>query len=74
MRVESIGTYDIEYAGVQAANGDGWTAQVSIYGPSPNPMHRHAIVRDRRVSVEAVFPSEEEAEAEARRVALEMIG
>jgi hypothetical protein len=36
-------------------------------------MHRNNIFPAQRVSVETVFPSEKEAEAEARKVAISMI-
>lgn len=74
MRAETIGSYEIEYSGVQLVNGEGWGAQVAIYGPSSNPMHRNMLFPEQRVSIEAVFASEAEAEAEARRVAMTLIG
>jgi hypothetical protein len=73
MRSETIGEYEIEYSGVLLPEGEGWGAYVSIYGPSPNPMHRNNIFPNQHVSVETVFATEQEAEAEARRVALSMI-
>lgn len=73
MRTETIGAYEIECSGVPLATGEGWAAQVAIYGPSTNPMHRNPLFPEQRVSIEAVFNSEAEAEAEARRVALSMI-
>lgn len=73
MGTESVGEYVIEYSGVHLLEGEGWAAYVTIYGPSVNPMHRNRIFPNQRVSVEAVFRSQAEAEAEARRVALSMI-
>lgn len=73
MPTENMGEYEIEYAGVPLSEG-GWAAYVTIYGPSTNPMHRNSIFPQQRVSVETVFPNEKEAEAEARKVALSMIG
>ncbi|HEY0848019.1 MAG TPA: hypothetical protein VGE12_21820 [Noviherbaspirillum sp.] len=73
MAEETVGEYVIAYSGVPAATGEGWAACVTIYGPSPNPMHRHPLVSEKRVSVGAVFSTEKEAEMEARRVALSMI-
>jgi hypothetical protein len=73
MPTEQIGEYEIEYSGVRLADVDGWAAHVSIYGPSPNPMHRNSIVPDQRVAVEQVFGTEQEAQAEARNAALAML-
>jgi hypothetical protein len=73
MPTEQIGEYEIEYSGVKLNDVDGWAAHVSIYGPSPNPMHRNSIVPDQRVAVEHVFATEQEAQAEARQAALAML-
>jgi hypothetical protein len=73
MGTETIGEYEIEYSGVHLIESEGWAAYVTIYGPSANPMHRNSIFPTQRVSVESVFPTEAEAETEARRVALSMI-
>jgi hypothetical protein len=73
MASEHIDEYEIEYAGVLLPGGEGWAAQVAIFGPSPNPMHRNSIFAEQRVSVDTVFPNEQEAEAEARKVALSML-
>jgi hypothetical protein len=70
---EQLGDYEIDYAGVKMTDVDGWAAQVAIYGPSSNPMHRNSIVPAQRVAVEHVFPTEAEAEAEARKAALAML-
>lgn len=74
MPEESIGEYVIDYSGMQLVSGEGWGAVVTIYGPSPNPMHRNALVSGQRVSVDTVFENEADAENEARRVALSMLG
>ncbi len=73
MQSEKIGAYEVEYSAVPAADGKGWVAHVAIYGHSTNPMHRNCVFPDQRVSLEAVFNTSEEAEAEARRAAVYMI-
>lgn len=73
MRTETIGSYEIEYCGIPLPNGEGWGAQVAIYGPSRNPMHRNSVFPAQRVSVTAVFDNEAAAEAEARKVAVSML-
>jgi hypothetical protein len=73
MKSETIGEYEIEYSGVRLPNGDGWGAHVAVYGPSPNPMHRNILFPPQHVSVETVFPDEQTAQAEARKVALSML-
>jgi hypothetical protein len=70
---EQSGEYEIEYMGVKLDDVDGWAAQVTIYGPSTNPMHRNAIVPQQRVAVEQVFATVQEAEAEALRAAHAML-
>jgi hypothetical protein len=74
MKTELIGDYEIEYAGVQLPDVDDWAAYLTIYGPSSNPMHMNTVVPHQRVSIDSVFPTEQEAEAEARKQALSMIG
>ena len=73
MPSETMGLYEVEYSAVPAADGKAWVAHVAIYGHSNNPMHRNCVFPDQRVSLEAVFPTSAEAEAEARRVAVEML-
>lgn len=73
MPSEKIGEYEIEYSGVQLAGSEDWAAFAAIYGPSPNPMHRNSILPTQRVSVDNVFPSEDAATAEARKIAMSMI-
>jgi len=73
MPSEKIGAYEMEYSAVPAADGKGWIAHVAIYGHSTNPMHRNNVFPDQRVSLEAVFKTSEEAEAEARRVGADML-
>jgi hypothetical protein len=70
---EQLGEYEIDYSGVRLTDVDGWAAFVTVYGPSPNPMHRNSIVPAQRVAVEVVFDTEADAEAEARKVALTML-
>ncbi len=73
MRTETIGEYEIEYSAVLLPEGGDWTAHLAIYGPSTNPMHLSNIFPAQRVATDSVFPSEAEAEAEARRIAIAMI-
>jgi len=73
MPTEQIGHYEIEYSGVQLADGKEWGAHVAIFGPSHNPMHRNSILPEQRISVEQSYSSQQEAEAEARRFAVEMV-
>ncbi|MFC5473811.1 hypothetical protein [Paraherbaspirillum soli] len=74
MQSETIGEYEIEYSGLQLPDSDNWVAMLAIYGPSSNPMHRNDIFPSQRVALESVFPSEQAAEAEARTLAISMIG
>lgn len=73
MPSEIIGEYEIEYSGVKLAGTEDWAAYVAIYGPSPSPLHRNSIVPTQRVSVTDVFPTQDAAEIEARKVALSML-
>lgn len=73
MPSEKIGAYEVEYSAVLAADGKGWVAHVAVYGRSVNPMHRNCLFPDQRVSLEAVFKTSEEAEAEARRAAADLL-
>jgi hypothetical protein len=73
MPFEQIDEYEIEYSGVPLPRTEGWAAQVTVYGPGPNPMHRHSIFPAQRVAVGTVFQNEAEAEAEAHKVALAML-
>jgi hypothetical protein len=73
MASETIGEFEIEYEGVHLPEKEGWGAYVTVYGPSPNPMHRNSIFPTQHVSVETVFPTREAAEAEAHRVALTLL-
>ena len=73
MPTEQLGDYEIEYSAVRMTDVDGWAAWVTIFGPSTNPMHMNSIVPAQRVSVEHVFDTEAEAEAEAHKVALAML-
>lgn len=73
MPTETIGDYEIEYAGMPLPEGEGWGAYLTVYGPSHNPMHRNTIFPTQRVAVETVFASEQEAQAQAREAALAML-
>ena len=73
MPTEQLGEYEIDYSGVRLTDVEGWAAYVTIYGPSPNPMHRNSIVPSQRVAVEHVFATEAEAEAAAHEAALAML-
>ena len=70
---EIIGEYEIEYSSVRLPESEHWAAMVAVYGPSFSPMHRNSIFPLQRVSIDAVFTSAEQAEAEAHKVALLMI-
>ncbi|PUA20018.1 hypothetical protein [Glaciimonas sp. PCH181] len=69
----TIGTYEIEYSGVLLPDSEHWAAYVTIFAPSPNPMHRNNIFPNQRVSVEHIFSTQAEAEQEALKIATEMI-
>jgi hypothetical protein len=73
MGIETIDEYEIEYAGMPLAEGQGWGAYVTIYGPSSNPMHRNSIYPTHRVAPETNFPNEQAAEIEARKAALDLL-
>lgn len=73
MPSEKIGEYEVECSAVASTGAPGWLAHLAIYGHSSNPMHRNCLFPDQRVSPDAVFPTKEEAEAEAHRVALTML-
>ncbi len=68
-----IDQYELEYEGLHLPEKEGWGAFVTVYGPSSNPMHRHSIIPQQHVSVTAVFPTQQLAEAEAYRVAMAML-
>lgn len=73
MPSETIGEYEIEYSGVLLPDSEHWAAYVTVFAPSPNPMHRNNIFPNQRVSVEQVFANQAEAEQEAYKVATGMI-
>lgn len=73
MPTELQGDYEIDYSGVWLPDVQAWSAHVVIYGASPNPMHRNSIIPPQRVAVERVFPSEAEAEQEARAAGLALL-
>lgn len=74
MKSEQIGEYEIEYSGVQLPDSEDWGAYLTISGPSSNPMHMNTIFPHQRVCIDTVFPTEQAAEAEARKLAMSMIG
>ncbi|MBC7455826.1 MAG: hypothetical protein H7335_19460 [Massilia sp.] len=73
MPTEQVGQYEIDFSAVRLTDVDGWAAYVTVYGPSPNPMHRNSIVPAQRVAVEQVFDTEAAAEAAAHKAALAML-
>jgi len=73
MHSETIGEYEIECSGLPLPDSEGWVANLVIYAPSCNPMHRNDIFPSQRVAVDTVFASEREAEAEARSYAVALI-
>ena len=73
MATEQIGDYEIEYSGQRVIGGDGWVANVAIFGHSTNPMHRNAVFPAQRVLVDQTFKDEQAAEESARKVAHELI-
>ncbi|MFJ2986458.1 hypothetical protein ACIPF8_01225 [Collimonas sp. NPDC087041] len=73
MRTEIIGDYEIECSASQVPDSEDWIANLVIYGPSTNPMHRNDIFPLQRVAVDEVFPTEAAAEEEARSVAIALI-
>jgi hypothetical protein len=74
MKSEQIGEYEIEYSGALLPGSQDWAAYLTIYGPSSNPMHMNNVFPHQRVCIDAVFPTEQEAEAEARKHAMSVIG
>jgi hypothetical protein len=73
MTSEQIGDYEIEYSGFQVPGSEDWAAYLTIYGPSTNPMHMNAVFPHQRVCIDSLFPTEQAAEAEARKIAMSMI-
>lgn len=73
MPSETIREYEIEYSGELLVEGEGWGAYVTIYGPSPNPMHRNSVFPHQRVAVETVFPDAHAAEEAAHRIAISLL-
>ncbi|MGI4846859.1 MAG: hypothetical protein ACRYGK_01785 [Janthinobacterium lividum] len=73
MPSEIKGAFQIDYAGVEALDGQGWTSRVTIYGPCSNPMHRTIVFEEQRVLVDQVFASEQEAEQKALQAGLELL-
>ncbi|KAF3998031.1 hypothetical protein [Glaciimonas immobilis] len=73
MPSETLGQYEIEYSGVLLPDSEHWAAYLTVFAPSPNPMHRNNIFPNQRVSVEHVFATQDEAQQEAHKVGTEMI-
>lgn len=73
MPSETLGTYEIEYSAVRLPEGEHWAAYLTIFAPSPNPMHRNNVFPNQRVAIGQVFASQEEAEREAQKIGIEMI-
>ncbi|MFL9925949.1 hypothetical protein PQR62_16855 [Herbaspirillum lusitanum] len=74
MPTEHKGDYDIEYSGVRLiGDTDEWIANLAIFGPSTNPMHRNAVFPLQRVSPDKVFDDEKSAEEEAHKAGVEML-
>lgn len=74
MPYEIMREYEIEYSGARLPESEHWAAMVAVYGPSHSPMHRNCIFPRQRVSMGAVFASAEQAEAEAHKVGLLLLG
>jgi hypothetical protein len=74
MPYQSIGDYKIEYEATQVPGTTQWTAHLTIYGPSKNPMHRNVVFPHQQVAVTQSFDSKEAAEAEAQTVAHTLLG
>jgi len=73
MPTERLGDYEIEYAGVRVIGSDDWVAQVAIFGPSANPMHRNAVFPSQRVLADKTFHDERSAQDGALQVAHELL-
>jgi hypothetical protein len=73
MPLEIIDEYEIEYEGELLPEHNGWGAYITVYGPSPNPMHRNVLFPRHHVLIEKIFPTEQLAEIEAHRAALELL-
>lgn len=68
-----IGVYNVSYSAVALPDHAGWAAHLTISGPSSNPMHRHVVYPEQRVSPDKIFSTAEEAEQEALQVAEKMV-
>ncbi|MCA1326601.1 hypothetical protein [Herbaspirillum sp. alder98] len=73
MATEQIGDYEIEYSGQRVIGGDGWVANVAIFGHSTNPMHRNPVFPSQRVLPDQTFDDEKSAEEGARKAAHELV-
>ena len=74
MPYQNIGDYEIEYEAVQVPGTEQWTAYLTVYGPSKNPMHRNVVFPHQQIAVTQSFSSKEAAEAEAQAVAHTLLG
>lgn len=73
MTTEQIGDYEVECSGQRVIGGDGWVANVAIFGHSTNPMHRNPVFPSQRVLVDQTFDDEKAAEDGARKVAHDLV-
>lgn len=75
MPTEHMGDYEIEYSGVRVigSDDDEWVANVAIFGPSINPMHRNAVFPSQRVLADKTFHDEKSAEQSALQVAHDLL-
>lgn len=73
MPIEIVDEFEIEYEGEMLPEKNGWGAYVTVYGPSHNPMHLNTLYPRHHVLIETIFSTKQLAEAEAHRVALELV-
>ena len=73
MPIELVGKYEIDFEAVRLAEDAGWAAYAAVFGASENPAHRNEIVPRKRVAVETVFETEEQALAAAHESALALL-
>lgn len=66
MQSEKIGNFQIEYSARPLRIAGAWGAWVSVYGPSPNPMHRNPIFPARRVAPDRQYADKAAAQEQAR--------
>jgi hypothetical protein len=68
-----IDGYEVEFTGEALEGTRQWGAYVAISAPSANPMHMTVLQAKRRVSADLTLMDQSLAEAEAERVAIEML-